>query len=47
MAKITIYDADEERVDEICEKNDISPAYFISAILDAIEDGEIDIDEIF
>jgi len=46
MTKITIYDHDEERIDAITEKYDLSDSMLINILLDAIEDGDIDLDEI-
>ena len=43
---IYIQDFEDEQIDEICEKYDCSTDYFISMILEAIENGTIDLDDI-
>lgn len=43
---IYIQDFEDAQIDEICEKYDCTTDYFLSMILEAIEDGRIDLDEI-
>ena len=42
MKKIYVYDSEEKRIDEICEKYDISEAELIEALLDNVTDEEIE-----
>lgn len=48
MKRINLYiqDFEDEQIDEICEEYDCSTDYFISMILEAIQNGTIDLDEI-
>ena len=48
MKRISVYlqDFEDEQIDEICTKYECSTDYFLSMILEAIEDGKIDLDEI-
>ena len=48
MKRISIYlqDFEDEQIDKICEKYDISTDFFISLILEAIDAGRIDLDDI-
>jgi len=48
MTRISVYlqDFEDKQIDEICEKYDCSTDYFLSMILEAIEDGKIDLDDI-
>ena len=46
MKSISVYDEDDVRIDEICDKKDIPACELISALLDAIESGEINVDDI-
>ena len=43
MKRIEIYTDDAERIDKICEEHDISEAALIEILLDAVENGDIDI----
>ena len=43
MKKIEVYTDDAERIDKICEEHDISEEYLIQILLDAVENGDIDI----
>lgn len=38
MKTINVYDTDEQRIAEICEKNDITEAELIETLLDNCED---------
>lgn len=42
MKKIYVYDSEEKRIDDICEKYDISEAELIEALLDNVTDEEIE-----
>ena len=42
MKKINVYDVEEERVNEICEKHDIDSADLIMALLNGLSDDEIE-----
>lgn len=43
MKKIDVYDEDAERIDKMCEEYDISEYALIQILLDAVENGDIDI----
>lgn len=45
MKAINIYDIEAERIETLCEKHDISEAELMQAILDALDNNEIDLDE--
>ena len=42
MKTISIYDIEADRIDEICEKYDISEATLIEALLDNTTDEDLD-----
>lgn len=43
MKKIDIYDIEDERIEKICEEQDITTAELIEALLDAVDAGEINL----
>ena len=43
MKKIEVYSDDAERIKKICEEHDVSEYELISILLDAVENGDIDI----
>lgn len=43
MKKIEAYTEDAERIDKLCEEHNISEAELIQILLDAVENGDIDI----
>lgn len=43
MKKIEIYTDDAERIEKICEEHDMSEYELIQIMLDAVENGDIDI----
>lgn len=43
MKKIEVYTEDAERIEKICEEHDIYEAALIQILLDAVENGDIDI----
>ena len=45
MKQITVYDLDFENIADICEDNNVDEWEVIEAMLEAIEDMEIDITE--
>ena len=45
MKRIKVYSADFEEIADICEDNNVNEWEVIEAMLDAIEDMEIDITE--
>ena len=45
MTKITIYDTEAEAIDKICEEKDITEAALIRALLEAVEAGDIELDD--
>ena len=47
MSDISIYDADNMTIAEICERNNTTPAEVIEVLLQIVEDEKIDLDEYF
>lgn len=45
MKSITVYDIEAEKIEEICEKKDTTSAELIEALLQAVEDGEIELND--
>ena len=45
MTRITVCDTEAETIDKICEEKDITPDTLIRALLDAVEAGDIEIDD--
>lgn len=43
MKKIEVYTEDAERIEKLCEEYDISEYQLIQILLDAAENGDIDI----
>lgn len=43
MKKIDVYTDDAERINQICEEHDMSEYELIQILLDAVENGDIDI----
>ena len=43
MQKIEVYTEDSERIEKLCEEYDITEANLIQILLDAVENGDIDI----
>ena len=43
MKKIEVYTEDSERIENLCEEYDITEANLIQILLDAVENGDIDI----
>lgn len=43
MTRILIYDDDDKRIDRICDEKDMTTAELIEVLLDAVDDGEIEI----
>lgn len=43
MKKIEVYTEDAERIEELCEEHDVHEAELIQILLDAVENGDIDI----
>ena len=43
MKKIDVYTEDAERIEKICEEHVISEYELIQILLDAVENGDIDI----
>lgn len=44
MQKIEVYTDDAERIENLCAEYDLSEATLIEILLDAVEDGDIDLD---
>lgn len=42
MQNILVYDVEAKRIDEICEKHDITEAELIEALLDNATDEDLD-----
>lgn len=42
MQNILIYDTEAKRIDEICDKYDVSEATLIEALLDNVTDEDLD-----
>ena len=45
MQTITIYDIEEEKINEMCDEHDTTEAEIIEAILEAIKDNHININD--
>ena len=45
MEKITVYDVEAEEINSICTEKDITEAQLIQALLEAVKDNNIDIEE--
>ncbi len=45
MTNITIYDEDDKRLDAISDQFDVMPHEIIEALLDAVDDGVIDLSD--
>lgn len=45
MKRVTIYDDDVTRIDDLAEDMDVTPAEIVRALLDAIEYCEINLEE--
>ena len=45
MTRVNIYDDDVTRIDELAENMDATPAEIVRALLDAIEDNKIYLNE--
>lgn len=45
MMNINVYDIDDERIEKICEEKDITSAELIEALLDALENKEINLED--
>jgi len=43
MMKIEVYTEDAERIEKLCEEYDMTEANIIQILLDAVENGDIDI----
>ena len=43
MKKIEVYTDDAERIEKLCEEHDMSEYELIQILLDAVENGDIDI----
>lgn len=47
MSNISIYDADDMTIAEICERNNTTPAEVVEVLLNIVKDEEIDLNEYF
>ena len=45
MNTISVYDIEAERIEQLCEKKDTTEAELIEALLDAVDAGDINIDD--
>lgn len=45
MQRIMAYDEDADQIEQICEDRDITEPEFIAGVLEAINSGELDIDD--
>lgn len=45
MTNVTVYDIEARKIEEICEEKDTTSAELIEALLQAVEDGEIELDD--
>ena len=45
MKSIVVYDEDAQDIDAICDEKDIQEAELIAALVEAIRNGDIDIDD--
>ena len=43
MKRIEVYTDDAERIEKLCEEHDMSEYELIQILLDAVEDGDIEI----
>lgn len=43
MTKIDVYTEDAERIDKLCEEHELSEYQLIQILLDAAENGDIDL----
>lgn len=43
MKRIEVYTEDAERIEKLCEEHDTTEANIIQILLDAVENGDIDI----
>lgn len=43
MKKIEVYTEDAERIEKLCEEYDLYESQLIQILLDAVENGDIDI----
>jgi chorismate mutase len=47
MSNIIIYDTDYTEIEEICERNNTTPAEVVEVLLNIVKDEEIDLNEYF
>lgn len=45
MTRIDIYDIEAEKIETICDEKDTTAAELIEALLDAVEAGDINLDD--
>lgn len=45
MTNISCYDDDADVIEEICEEKDITEAELIAGLLEAVAEGEINVDD--
>lgn len=45
MSNVSVYDVEYKRINDICEEYDITQPELIEILLDAVEDGDIKLED--